>query len=228
MNSLLFKHTNRVVDIGFFLKQMFTKKEKTNALPLVKIDAPLFLPAFIALDIGKIDRCIGMVKPHVRYINNGTDRHRLTKIFTQNQSEHVGDILRRGLHPVRIDHQPVLEILRLVGHQWQHGSHDFHQLHIAVEGIFITTLHQHFRHLFHHIGHTRLAIASGITANFGERHRFRHGLKNKERLHVGRSTELLFKPVNLLLKVDHAHKDTISLLNSRCRFRILLIKINIA
>ena len=227
MNPLLFKHTNSIVDIGLFLQQMFAEKQKTDFLPFVKINSPLFHPVFIALDIGEICRSIRMVEPHVRDINNCTDNNLLIKVFAKNQPEHIGDIVCGRLHPVGVNHQPVLEILRLFGHKRQNGAHDFHELHIAVESILIAPLHQHLRHFFDHVGHAGLAVANRIIPNLGQCHGFRHGLKNKDGLFIGAQIKLLFKPVDLLFEVDHAHEDTISILNCCCSFRILFFQVDI-
>ena len=100
MDPTLFKGTDCVVDIGFFLEQVFTEKQKGDFLALVNINSAFFQPAFITLNILEISRSIRMVETHVRDINNCPYSNALIEVFTQDQAEHVGNIIRSRLHPV--------------------------------------------------------------------------------------------------------------------------------
>ena len=174
MDSALFERTDCVVDVGFFLKKVFTEKQKGDFLPLVHINPSFFQPVFITLDILEVSRGIRMVNTHVRHIDNRPDSNALIEVFTQNKPEHVGDIIRRRLHPIGINQQPVLEILCLVRNKRQDGAHDFHELHVAIESIFIAPLHQHIGYFFNHIRHAGFSITDGIAPYPGECHGFRH------------------------------------------------------
>jgi len=158
MDPTLLKRTDCVVDVGFFLEQVFTEKQKGNFLALVNINSAFFQPAFITLDILEVSRSIRMVETHIRNINNCPYSNALIEIFTQNKPEHVGNIIRSRLHPVGINQQPVLEILCLVWNKRQDGTHDFHELHVTIQSIFIAPFHQHIGYFFHHIRHPRLSI----------------------------------------------------------------------
>ena len=103
VDPLFLELPDSIIDVGFFLQQMLSKKQQGNVLTFIEVEALFFRPAFIAFHILEIRRSIRMIQAHVRHIYNRTNRHRLIIIFFENKAEHISDILSGRLHPVGVN-----------------------------------------------------------------------------------------------------------------------------
>ena len=142
-----------VVDIFLFLEQVFAEKDQADITFVFGFFIAFFIPFAVMIQILEVIGCFRMIETHCRDFNHLVGLDRYVKVFRHDVIKHAGKVFSGRVHPVGIYLHPVFEILGLFGDQRQHRAHDLEQFHIAVKRVFITSLNQHFRHLFHDVRH---------------------------------------------------------------------------